>query len=113
MRFEVKIGGKKRPVSFGINQTAVYCEKKDITLDQIGKRFSGKMSLMDFRDLLWSGLYAGAKEEDIEIDFNEWKVGMWVEDMTPTEINDVVSKFAGSMPKEKKGKKKAGRNPSR
>lgn len=108
MKFEIKIGGKKRPVSFGINQTAVFCEKHKISLEQIGERFGGQMTLLDFRDLLWSGLVAGAYENKQTPDFDEWDVGTWVETLKPEEITDIINKFSNSMPVSKKKRRQRG-----
>jgi subtilisin-like proprotein convertase family protein len=59
------------------------------------------------RDLIWSGLVAGDKMRKEEIDFDEWTVGEWIDEMEEAEFNKIIDAFNNSMPE--KGEEKPGK----
>lgn len=81
----IELGGTKRPVRFGFEALYSY------------ERNTGKKALEDFQalqsggqvpitlmvDLVWSGLFAGYRKEEIPVDFDEYNVAEWLsEDQT-------------------------------
>lgn len=50
------------------------------------------------RDLIWSGLVAGSKMRKETIDFDEWTVGEWIDEMEEAEFNKIIDAFNNSMP---------------
>ena len=42
------------------------------------------------RAIIYSGLLAHDQEQGNDIDYNEFKVGMWLEDFDSDKLNDVV-----------------------
>ncbi len=63
---------------------------------KIGDVFSGGMSIKGIIALIYSGLLAYDQEEGNEIDYNEFKVGIWLEDFDSEKLNDVVSSMLES-----------------
>lgn len=99
---EVSIGGKPRLIKFGLNQMAIYTDKHNIALSDIQG-----FSVSQVRDLVWSGLVAGARKKGEPIDFDEWQVGDWIEDMPQSDFDKVMEAFQNSMPEgEGEAKKK-------
>lgn len=92
---EVSIGGKPRLVKFGINQLAIFTQKHNIQLSDVS------FGMEQIRDLIWSALVAGAKKQGQEVDFDEWTVGEWIDDMDETEFNKIIDTLNKSMPESK------------
>lgn len=100
---EVPIGGKVRLLKFGINQLAIFTEKNKISLGEV------EMSIAQIRDLFWSALVCGAKKKKETVDFDEWDVGEWIDEMEESDFNKVLEAMNNSMPKSqgKTAKKKS------
>lgn len=112
---EINIGGKMRPMKFGTNATAILCEKRGCMLKDIIGMFSPEkinnqeITGGEIRDLIWSGLVAGAKSKNIDVDFNEFNVGDWIDQLDADELKKAFDVILESSPVEKKktGKAKA------
>lgn len=89
--YSLKIGGKNRTMHFSMNFWANFTDILGISLEQIGELFSKGVSLKVIRTLIYSALLAYDQEENNEIDYNEFKVGMWLEDFDADELNNVVN----------------------
>jgi hypothetical protein len=82
----VELNGVKRPVKFGTNQTAIFCQLRGITIKQAQEVLSSdKMKDGDFDmqvmiDLYYSAFLAGAKSARIEVDFDAIDVGDWFDE---------------------------------
>lgn len=104
----INIGGKKRPFKFGTNATALYCNMKDCSIGEFQKQISHeKLKNMDIkgdevRDLLWAGLVAGCKSEKTEVEFDEYDVGDWIDEMPQEELNKAFSVLSASGDSKKK-----------
>lgn len=97
---EVNIGGRVRLIKFGTNSLALFSQKTGKDLSEIDA------GLMSIRDLIWSGLVAGAKKRKEEADFDEWEVGDWLDDMDQSEFDKISEAITNSMPKENESKSK-------
>jgi len=95
---EISIGGKLRPTKFGTNQTAKYCDIRNVSLmesqNELKDIKSGNGTTM--RDLIYSALWAGCKTEKIDIDFDEYNVGDWMDDIEPDELVKIFTSLANS-----------------
>ena len=91
---EVPIGGKTRLFKFGINQLAIFSEKHSLNLSEV------EMGMSQIRDLFWSALVAGARKKKEEVDFDEWDVGEWIDDMEQSDFDKVVEAMNQSMPEQ-------------
>jgi len=61
-----------------------------IPLDKIGTIFENGVSITGIRSLVYSGLKAYDQEEGNEIDYNEFKIGIWLEDFEAEKLNEMV-----------------------
>ena len=76
---------------FSMNFWSNFTEQMDVSLDKIGDVFNGGISIKAIRSLIYSGLLAHDQEQGNEIDYNEFKVGMWLEDFDAEKLTDVVN----------------------
>jgi hypothetical protein len=89
--YTLKIGGKNRTMHFSMNFWANFTDILGISLDELGNLFSKGVSIKTIRTLIYSALLAYDQEENNEIDYNEFKVGMWLEDFDSDQLNNVVN----------------------
>ena len=100
----LKIGGKKRLLKFGTNQTAIYCDKYDLSLVGYSESLSNdKVKPSTLRDLIWSALVAGAQYKGQEVDFDELKVGDWIDELAQSDLDSVFKVLAHDEGEEKPG----------
>ena len=95
---EINIGGKLRGIKFGTNQSAKYCEMRGLSLLQMQKEL---LNLGDgdggsIRDLVYSALWAACKTNKIEIDFDRFDLGDWIDEMEQEELNKCFQTMADS-----------------
>ena len=88
--YTLEIGGKKRTLHFSMNFWANFTDMLNISLAEIGDVFSNGISIKGLRALIYSGLLAYDQENKKEIDYNEFDVGNWLEDIEATEIEKIV-----------------------
>ena len=94
--YTLNIGGKNRTMHFSMNFWANFTDNLGVSIEKIGDLFKDGISLTGVRALVYSGLLANDQEQGNEIDYNEFKVGMWLEDLSPdqlTYINDGIQDF--------------------
>ena len=94
--YTLKIGGKMRTMHFSMNFWSNFTEFLNMPLDKIGNVFNDGISIKGIIGLIYSGLLAYDQEEGNEIDYNEFKVGVWLEDIDSEKLNDVVSSMMES-----------------
>jgi len=88
--YTLKLGGKNRTLHFSMNFWANFTEGLEISLDQLGDVFKDGLSLTDIRLLIYSALLANDQENGNDIDYNQYTVGAWLEDLTADQLNDIV-----------------------
>ena len=89
--YTLKLGGKMRTMHFSMNFWSNFTEFLQVPLDKIGDVFSQGVSIKAIIGLVYSGLLAHDQEQSNEIDYNEFKVGMWLEDFDAEKLNDLLS----------------------
>ena len=117
---EINIGGKLRSFKFGVNATSLFCKKRGITLKGFTELFNaGTMKSLDFapevvRDLFWACLADGARISKSEIDFDEFAVGDWMDEMAAGEKEKAFSIVSDGQPQagENDEKKNTQENPT-
>ena len=88
--YTLKIGGKMRTMHFSMNFWANFTDELNISLEKIGEVFSDGVSISSIRALVYSGLKAYDQEEGNEIDYNQFKVGVWLEDFQAEKLNEMI-----------------------
>jgi hypothetical protein len=89
--YSIKLGGKIRKLHFSMNFWANFTDALGISLDKIGDIFTEGISLGTIRALIYSAILANDQEEGNEIDYNEFKVGVWLEDLQAEKLEDIVN----------------------
>ena len=101
---EIKIGGKLRPIKFGTNSTALLCEIRGITLNDMGLMLSedrinnNEITGGEIRDMIYAGLVSAARSKKIEIDFDNYTVGDWIDEIDPNELVKAFEVLGQSQP---------------
>jgi hypothetical protein len=94
--YSLKIGGKNRTLHFSMNFWANFTDLLGIPLDKLGDVFEGGISIKSIRSLIYSGLLAYDQEEGNEIDYNEFNVGSWLEDVNQDQLVKIVNAMTES-----------------
>lgn len=89
--YTLKLGGKNRTMHFSMNFWANFTDQLGISLDQIGSAFEKGITISTLRAIIYSGLLAYDQEEGNEVDYNEFKVGFWLEDVDASMLEDIVA----------------------
>ena len=88
--YALSIGGKNRNLHFSMNFWANFTDIMNTPLDKIGEIFEGGVSISAIRSIVYSGLLAYDQEEGNEIDYNEYKVGSWLEDINQDQLGEMI-----------------------
>ena len=88
--YTLELGGKNRTLHFSMNFWANFTECLNIPLDKIGEVFNDGLSISDIRLLIYSALLAYDQENGNDIDYNEFSVGAWLEEVTADNINEMI-----------------------
>jgi len=81
---------------FSMNFWANFTDMLGISLEKIGDIFAGGVSITSLRALVYSGLLAYDQEEGNEIDYNEFKVGAWLEDVDEKMLKEMIDSMMES-----------------
>ena len=84
------MGGKQRTLHFSMNFWSNFTDILNIPLEGLADVFSEGIKLSTIRTLIYAGLLAYDQEEGNEIDYNEFKVGMWLEDFSSEKLENIV-----------------------
>lgn len=81
---EFELGGRKRLIKFGANQTEVFCDLKGMNVGDF-LRWCEMLDKLEVevafaRDLTYSGLVAGCRTNKEEVDFDHYEVGDWLDE---------------------------------
>ena len=88
--YTIKLGGKNRVMHFSMNFWANFTELLEVSLDEIAGIFEKGVSIKMIRSLIYSALLANDQENGNEIDYNEFTVGMWLEDFEAEKLDEIV-----------------------
>ncbi len=89
--YTTKLGGRNVTLHFSMNFWANFTEIMEVPLDKIGDLFAGGVSISAIRALVYSAMLAFDQEEGNEIDYNQFKVGNWLEDLGQEELEKMIS----------------------
>lgn len=96
----VMMGGKLRTLKFGTNATALFMRRRGLSqVQDFDKLFrfdtvftDGEMQIIpyftmeDVRDLMYCALAAQCYSKGEDVDFTEWNVGDWMDELEPKEV---------------------------
>jgi len=88
--YTTKLGGRNVTLHFSMNFWANFTEIMNVPLDKIGELFAGGVSISAIRALVYSAMLAYDQEEGNEIDYNQFKVGAWLEDLGQEELEKMI-----------------------
>lgn len=94
--YSLTIGGKQRTLHFSMNFWAAFTDELNISIGEIDKVFSDSLNLNMLRALVYAGLLAYDQEEGNEIDYNIFKVGAWLDDITTDDFNAMLNTLTES-----------------
>jgi len=87
----IPLGGKDRTLHFSMNFWCHYTDSLNVSINDLEKVFNAdNFSMSSIRALIYSGLIAYDKEEKNDIDYDEWDVGNWLEDLDNEKIKLVM-----------------------
>lgn len=94
--YVLKMGGKNRTLHFSMNFWAEFTDLLNIDLSQIDKVFSQGLKISTIRAIIYCAAKANDLENGVEVDYNEYQVGKWLEDVTPEQFNEIVQSMTES-----------------
>ena len=92
----IKIGGKNRTLHFSMNFWAEFTDQLGVSIEQIGELFQSGFSVSQLRALIYSGMLAFDSENGNAVDYNIYKVGMWLDDLPADDIAKLVNTMSES-----------------
>ena len=100
---KITIGGEEFPIKFGLNQTIVYCELRNISVNDYQKQISNIQNGTggELRDLIWSALKDGARYAKTKFDYTPYDVGDWIEELTEEELVEIINSMTDTLPSPK------------
>ncbi len=94
--YTLDIGGKKRTLHFSMNFWATFTDIMEISLDELGTLFVKGVSLKAIINIVYVGILTYDQENKKEIDYNNFDVGSWLENVTAEEIEKIVQTMTES-----------------
>jgi len=94
--YTLKIGGKNRTLHFSMNFWATFTELLGISLDELGEVFQKGVSLKAIINIIYVGILTYDQENKKEIDYDNFDVGNWLEDITAEQIEKVIQAMTES-----------------
>ena len=94
--YTLKIGGKNRTLHFSMNFWATYTDLLGISLDEIGGVFEKGVSLKAIIMLVYAGILTYDQENKKEIDYDNFDVGNWLEDVGSEDIENIIKAMTES-----------------
>ena len=94
--YTIKLGGKNRTMHFSMNFWCNFTDMLDIELNQLAEIFTKGFNISTIRALVYCGLLANDQEQNKPIDYNEYTVGMWLEDFTTEQLQEIIQSMTES-----------------
>jgi hypothetical protein len=93
---QLEIGGTKRTLHFSMNFWVAFEQVSGVSISEIDKVFNSNMSLTTIRSIIYAGLMAYDQENKNIIDYDQYDVGNWMDDISQDDIQLVVSTLVSS-----------------
>lgn len=94
--YTIKLGGKNRTMHFSMNFWVNFTDQLNVPLDKIGDLFGSTLSMKTIRSLVYSAVLAHDQEEGNEIDYNEFTVGGWMDELDSDKLTEIVQAMTES-----------------
>tara|TARA_Y100001972_G_scaffold127052_1_gene182689 strand:+ start:758 stop:1129 length:372 start_codon:yes stop_codon:yes gene_type:complete len=94
--YSLELGGKKRTLHFSMNFWVELTQHLDISLQELGEAFNDKMALSGIRGIVYCGLLTYDRENKIQVDYDVYDVGNWLEDLSQDDVNDIMQSMTES-----------------
>jgi len=94
--YTLKIGGKNRTLHFSMNFWATFTDLLGISLDELGEVFQKGVSLKAIINIIYVGILTYDQENKKEINYDNFDVGNWLEDITAEQIEKVIQAMTES-----------------
>lgn len=89
--YTCKMGGKNRTLHFSFNFWANLTDDLGISLEDIGKIFEKGFNMAAFRSIIYCGVLTYHQENNLEVDFNVYNVGEWLDDFPADDIESILA----------------------
>ena len=91
-KIEIKIGEKTRRLTFGQNAWYLFCQMQGITPDKIRPYMGDQLTNpAAFRDIIFCGLKASDLTLGNVIDYNQFSVGDWLDELAPENLTLIIN----------------------
>jgi len=101
------MGGKLRRMNFGQNAWFEFCRMHNCELSEATKLLFDAKNPSALRDLIYCGLLVSDRAEMKDINYNEFTVGEWIDQLTQDELTRIFNVLLSGSSDEKPVKKKA------
>jgi len=88
---QLEIGGKTRTLHFSMNFWAAFESAAGFTISEIDKVLGAGLNLTTLRAMIYAGLVAYDQENKQPIDYDQFDVGSWMDDVDQSNIEIIVS----------------------
>lgn len=88
---QLELGGKTRTLHFSMNFWAAFEEASGFKISEVDKVFGSGLSMGTMRALVYAGIIAYDQENNIEIDYNQFNVGAWMDEIDQEDLGMIIS----------------------
>jgi len=85
------LGGKTRTLHFSMNFWAAFEEASGFKISEVDKVFGSGLSMGTMRALVYAGIIAYDQENNIEIDYNQFNVGAWMDEIDQEQLAIIIN----------------------
>lgn len=93
-----KIGGKDRVLKFNLNANYEFCKMHNLTQDEVLPFFNDGHNVTAIRDMIYCALKVADLEMRNPVDYNEYTVGEWIQEMQQPELERIIMGNADASP---------------
>jgi len=87
---QLNIGGKLRSLHFSMNFWAVFEETSGFKISEVDRVFGSGLSMGSMRALIYSGIVAYDQENRLDIDYDLFDVGAWMDDIDQNDLSLII-----------------------
>lgn len=88
---QLELGGKNRTLHFSMNFWAAFEEASGFKISEVDKVFGSGLSMGTMRALVYAGIIAYDQENNNEIDYNQFNVGAWMDEIDQEQLAIIIN----------------------